>query len=74
MKFGLYFLLAVFSSVAMGQAKTRPATEADFIGYWRIVLIANDKTGSRHKNEDMGYADPCQFLFTSQTAPGTTSR
>jgi hypothetical protein len=51
------------SVVAAAQTqKTRPATEADFTGYWRIVLIPNEVHRSRFKNEEMGYADPCQFL------------
>lgn len=58
------FIVCLFVCVgaaAQGQ-KTRPATETDFTGYWRVVLIPNEVHGSAYKNEQMGYADPCQFL------------
>ena len=63
MRFLVFFvsLLFVWGVAAQGR-KTRPATEADFTGYWRIVLIPNEVHGSPYKNEQMGYADPCQFL------------
>jgi hypothetical protein len=57
------FLLLLASSVPAQGQKTRPATEADFTGYWRVVLIPDDVHKSRFKNEDTGYANPCQFLI-----------
>jgi hypothetical protein len=63
MKFVAVLLgLALVSDVAAQGQKSRPASDADFTGYWRIVLIPNEVHGSPYKNEQMGYADPCQFL------------
>lgn len=63
MKLAAFALLVIFSAAASAQMpKTRPATESDFAGYWRIVLIPNDVHKSRFKNEQMGYSDPCQFF------------
>lgn len=60
----LVLLLAVFFmdvAVAAGQS-THPATESEFVGYWRIILIDNDRHKSGIKNEQTNYTDPCQFL------------
>lgn len=44
------------------EQKLRSATAAEFVGYWKIVLIPNEVHGSPVKNEQMGYSGPCQFL------------
>jgi hypothetical protein len=43
---------------------TRPATEKDFIGYWKIVLIPDEIQKSRIKNKDIKLysSPPCRFL------------
>lgn len=67
-----YVLLTIFIVSTVGCAsnkrpvnnitqKIRPATNADFSGYWRIVLIPNH-LHKNVKNESMGFSDPCQFL------------
>jgi hypothetical protein len=43
--------------------KLVPATSENFIGYWRINLIPNEKHKSQYKNENMGYSSPCQFFI-----------
>jgi hypothetical protein len=56
-------LLLLLSTSAVAQAqRIRPATEADFIGYWRIQLVPNELHRSELQNEKTGYADPCQFF------------
>ncbi len=58
----LVLLAALLPLLAFGQAKTRPATEADFTGYWRIVLIPDEVHHSRLTNKQVGYADRCQYF------------
>ena len=56
-------LVVILSTAAFAQSqKSRPATESDFSGYWRIVLIPNEVHNSKIKNEQTGYSDPCQFF------------
>jgi hypothetical protein len=42
--------------------KTRPATEADFTGYWRVVLIPDEVHKSRFTNQQVGYTAQCQYF------------
>lgn len=56
----LLFIVSTFASATEG--KTRPASETDFVNYWRIILIPNELHKSEFKNENMGFSDPCQFL------------
>ncbi len=58
----LVLLAALVPLLAFGQAKTRPATEADFTGYWRVVLIPDEVHKSRFTNRQVGYTDRCQYL------------
>lgn len=62
MKFLATLLLITAATASAQEQKTRPALEADFVGYWRIILIANEVHNSPLKNEKMGYSDPCQFF------------
>lgn len=62
--FRTLLLALLISPMAWAQeAKTRPATDQDFAGYWRIRLIPNEVHRSEIKNERTGYADPCQFFL-----------
>jgi hypothetical protein len=71
MKLCLYFLLLAFTSSASAQSdKTHPATESEFIGYWKIKLIPNEKHRSQFRNEDVGYSEKCQFLIFKQNGEG----
>lgn len=73
MKFCLYFLLLAFTSLASAQPnKTHPATESEFIGYWKIKLIPNEKHRSQFKNEDVGYSEKCQFLIFKPNGEGNS--
>jgi len=58
----LLALLVLAPLAAAGQVKTRPATEADFTGYWRIVLIPDEVHKSRFTNKQVGYTDRCQYI------------
>ena len=62
MRFFVVFLLFVNAS-AVAQVRTQPATESNFIGYWRILLVPNEIHKSEMQNEKTGYADPCQFFI-----------
>jgi hypothetical protein len=65
MKIGLIFIaIFLLGDLSHAQAqKFRPATEADFVGYWRITLVPNEMHKSEFKNEQTGYSDPCQFFI-----------
>jgi hypothetical protein len=52
---------ALLPLAALGQ-KTRPATEADFTGYWRVVLIPDEVHKSRFTNQQVGYTSQCQYF------------
>jgi len=59
----IFTLIFIISTSALAaDAKTRPASETDFVNYWRIILIPNELHKSEFKNESMGFSDPCQFL------------
>jgi hypothetical protein len=58
-------MLAISSAAYPQGSSTRPATAQEFIGYWRVINISNDKHGSPIKNEQTGYSNPCQFLIHS---------
>jgi len=59
----LVLLAALVPLLAFGQsAKTRPATVADFTGYWRVVLIPDEVHKSRFTNKQVGYTDQCQYF------------
>jgi len=62
MRFIVTIVFSIVSTLAAAEGKTRPASEVDFIGYWRIIPIPNELSRSELKNENMGYSDPCQFL------------
>lgn len=73
MKLCLYFLLLAFSSLASAESsKTHPATESEFVGYWKIKLIPNEKHRSQFKNEDVGYSEKCQFLIFTPNGEGNS--
>lgn len=56
---GLFFL----SNLAYAQEqKIIPSSKADFIGYWRIILIPDEFQKGTFKNSQMGYSAPCQFF------------
>lgn len=57
-----FFLLLTATAAHAQTFKTHPAQAGELVGYWRIMLIPNDKTHSPIRNEETGYADPCQFL------------
>jgi len=60
----LVLIAALCPLLAFGQAmpKTRPATVADFMGYWRVVLIPDEVHKSRFTNKQVGYTDQCQYF------------
>lgn len=58
----LLVLLAALLPLAAFAQKTRPATEADFTGYWRVVLIPDEVHKSRFTNKQVGYTDQCQYF------------
>ena len=59
----LALLALLVPALAAAQGlKTRPATEKDFTGYWRIVLIPDEVHHSRFKNVQMGYSAHCQYF------------
>jgi len=71
MKLCIYVLLIAVSSAAFGQDdKTHPATESEFVGYWKIKLIPNEKHRSQFKNEDVGYSEKCQFIIFKHGGEG----
>ncbi|MFZ3019644.1 MAG: hypothetical protein WA056_14435 [Gallionella sp.] len=59
----LIFLLCSSQLVFAGGQSTHPANENEFVGYWRILLIDNNRHKSGIKNEETNYIDPCQFLI-----------
>ena len=62
------FLLFFSVQMALAQEEKplRSATEAEFVGYWRIMLIPDEKSNLRVRNKDTGLADPCQVLIHRQ--------
>lgn len=63
MKLIAFTFFTIFSISSLAKSPlTQPATETQFSGYWRIVLIPNDIHKKKFKNEELGYSDPCQFF------------
>lgn len=54
--------LSLLGSGASAQTGMRPASEADFTGYWRILLIPDEVHGAELRNEQIGFTGPCQFF------------
>lgn len=65
MKHILTLLLILISSVSAAEDMKvlRPAEESEFVGYWRIILIPDEKMNLKIRNKDTGFADSCQFLI-----------
>lgn len=60
------FMLALTCFTNLSEAagvKMHMASESDFVGFWRIMLIPNELSRSELKNEVSGYSDPCQFFI-----------
>src|SRR4051812_26732821 len=55
-------LLAFAATCVSAQGKMVPASEAQFTGYWRIILIPDEIHKSSIKNASTGYDHPCQFF------------
>jgi hypothetical protein len=64
MRLATFLLLLFISSASPAQEHKfmRPAAEAEFAGYWRIILIPEGKSTPKLRNKDSGFADPCQFF------------
>lgn len=59
----LFLFVATLAQAQSSGQKVRPAGEKDFVGYWRIHLIANELHKSQLRNESLRYNDPCQFFI-----------
>lgn len=71
MKLFVYIFFLAISNLTFAQSnKTHPATESEFVGYWKIKLIPNEKHRSQFKNEDVGYSEKCQFLVFKPNGEG----
>lgn len=73
MKFTLMLLSLLFVSLSAAQEQgglqstrlnvLRSAQPNEFAGYWRIVLIPDEKLNLKIQNKNTGFADPCQFFI-----------
>jgi hypothetical protein len=60
------YAIALASGSANAQAAFRPATESEFVGYWVLHRIPDEKQITKIKNADMkGFTDTCQVIVNN---------
>ena len=61
-KWILLLLMGIAATCGAQEKALRPAQDTEFIGYWRIMLIPDEKSNLKIQNRETGFSDPCQVL------------